>query len=211
MLSFLPSLTFSSMNTVSDKVKSYYRYHALIYDATRWLFLFNRKKAIEKLSIQPSDTVLDFGCGTGLNFKYIMQRSKNLTGIDFSNDMLDKAKKKFPGVRLVETDIVSGKIGITADKIICTYALSLIDDYENAVINMKNHLRSSGMLVLLDFSKLYGALKFAYPLLDWWLKHHKVNAEIPYEKILKKYFRNVNVETFHSGYNVIATASYPLE
>ena len=38
--------------------------------------------------------VLELGCGTGKNTQYLSKRAKEVQAIDFSNEMLDIAKKK---------------------------------------------------------------------------------------------------------------------
>ena len=61
-------------------VQRFYRLHACIYDATRWAFLYGRRRAIDALALQPGNTVLEIGCGTGLNFKHILRRLGPLRG-----------------------------------------------------------------------------------------------------------------------------------
>ena len=75
-----------------------YRFHAHIYDWTRWAFLFGRRRAVEALDVAPARRILEIGCGTGLNFSLLLERldpdAGRLTGLDFSMDMLRKARKR---------------------------------------------------------------------------------------------------------------------
>jgi len=57
-----------------DRLKKFYGKQARFYDATRWMFLFNRKKAIELLDLKSSHKVLDLACGTGLNIPYLAKK-----------------------------------------------------------------------------------------------------------------------------------------
>ena len=193
--------------TQEKKVKTYYRFHSKIYDATRWLFLFNREKAVEKLNLKPSDSAIDFACGTGLNLPLILEKTKNISALDFSDDMLNKAKSKFSEIMFVQGDACTYRFDKKAEKIICTYSLSLIENWREAIKNMSRNLNENGILVILDFYMWNGLMKNFYPVFKWWLKIHHVNSEMPVEEELKKYFENVEMKTFLSGYNFIAVAS----
>lgn len=188
------------------KVKKYYRFHSAIYDATRWLFLFNRKKAIEKLNLDPNDFVIDFACGTGLNIGQMIKKTKKISAIDFSEEMLTQARKKYPGVKFIQGDARTFSSEKKADKIICTYSLSLIDNWKEAVKNMSLNLRENGTIVILDFYIWQGWIKIFYPFFKWWLNRHSVDPELPVENELKKYFRSVEMKTYLSGYSFIAVA-----
>lgn len=189
------------------KVKNYYRFHSVIYDATRWLFLFNRRKAIEKLNIKPGDFIIDFACGTGLNLGPLLEKTKNISALDFSEDMLNQARKKYPAVEFIQGDACTFSFEKKADKIICTYSLSLIENWKGAVKNMSRNLRDNGTIVILDFYIWKGAIRFFYPAFKWWLNLHSVNPELPIENELKKYFRDVEMKTYLSGYNFIAVGT----
>ncbi len=193
------------------KIKKYYRFHSGIYDATRWLFLFNRKKAIEKLKLDPNDLIIDFACGTGLNIRQMIKKTKNISAIDFSEEMLNEAKKKYPGVNFFHGDACNFSFKEKADKIICTYSISLIENWKEAIKNMAMNLNENGTLVILDFYQWKnGFTKLFYPVFKWWLNIHNVNPELPVEQELKKYFKNVEMKTYLSGYNFIAIANKKL-
>ncbi len=193
------------------KIKRYYRFHSVIYDATRWLFLFNRQKALLNLNLKEGDSVIDFACGTGLNLKTILNKTKKVSAIDFSEDMLKIARNKFKEVNFIQGDACSYKFEKQADKIICTYSLSLIENWQEAVKNMSRNLNENGTLVILDFHKWHGIIGVFYPLFRWWLRIHSVNSEMSLEGELKKYFQSVEMKTYFWGYNLIAIAHRPLK
>lgn len=58
-------------------------------------------------SIEPSDTVLDLGCGTGSAIDYGQIPSSKYTGIDLSKGMVDLAVKKHPNHKFIHGDITS--------------------------------------------------------------------------------------------------------
>ena len=82
------------------QIKEIYSDWADRYDLSLWLFnligfqyQFYRREAIKGLSLKLGDTVIDLGCGTGLNFS-ILQRmvgyKGTIIGVDLSESMLDK-------------------------------------------------------------------------------------------------------------------------
>lgn len=56
----------------------------------------------------PSAEVLDLGCGTGDLEKSLTDLGHRVTGVDFSNGMLDIASKKCPEATYVQADLSSG-------------------------------------------------------------------------------------------------------
>jgi len=52
------------------------------------------------LSGIPFNTCLEIGCGTGKNTSWLAEQSKQLTAVDFSEEMLSKAKEKISSVNV---------------------------------------------------------------------------------------------------------------
>lgn len=55
-------------------------------------------KTLEKYDF---DSVVELGCGTGKNTEYLLTRAKRIIGLDFSAEMLAKAKQKIQNNRVV--------------------------------------------------------------------------------------------------------------
>ena len=69
----------------------YYRWHARLYDATRWSFLFGRTALIRAIAADSQPRrILEIGCGTGSNLLYLHRQFPDaaITGLDLSADML---------------------------------------------------------------------------------------------------------------------------
>ena len=77
------------------KIENYYDRWAFKYDQD-----INRTRDLDKIVTKKSlyninfSSVLELGCGTGKNTKWLITRTKKLVGIDFSKNMLKIAKKK---------------------------------------------------------------------------------------------------------------------
>jgi ubiquinone/menaquinone biosynthesis C-methylase UbiE len=54
----------------------------------------DRKATVETLSKYNFETVLELGCGTGKNTEWLITKAKFVIGLDFSEEMLNKAKDK---------------------------------------------------------------------------------------------------------------------
>lgn len=67
----------------------------------------DRKATIETLSNYDFDYVIELGCGTGKNSEWLITKAKFLIGLDFSQEMLNKAKSKITSenIRFQFTDL----------------------------------------------------------------------------------------------------------
>src|SRR5262245_31022659 len=83
--------------TIGASVEAYYRFHARIYDLTRWTFLFGRSHILNLLAgtVAPR-RILEVGCGTGRNLAELAHRfiDAEVTGLDVSPEMLGRARAK---------------------------------------------------------------------------------------------------------------------
>ena len=80
-----------------EMVKRKYRRNVYFYDLVTRAFLGIRRQAITQLRLKPGDTVLDFGCGTGLSFSPIEQSigpAGRIIGVELSPAMLARAREK---------------------------------------------------------------------------------------------------------------------
>jgi len=140
-------------------VRRLYTLVAGIYDLRVGPFLRRRKAALEALRPRPGDTVLDLACGTGLNFRHIIERvgpQGRIVGVDCTRAMLKQARRKLArrrwhGVALVEGDATSLPLASdSCDAVLCSYAMAIIPDYPRAVGEAVRVLKPSGRLVLLE-------------------------------------------------------------
>lgn len=121
---------------------SYYGIHAQIYDSTRWKFLFGRDRLVSDIEIQPGETVLDVGCGTGKHFSRIQESLRGtgkLLGIDCSIPMLKQCRRTIERHAWTNVDLSDVEYGHkplnagNADVVLMSYSLSMIPDWRSAL------------------------------------------------------------------------------
>jgi S-adenosylmethionine-diacylgycerolhomoserine-N-methlytransferase len=194
----------------TERVHRFYESQAPIYDATRRWLLPGRNRALHLLDVHPGQRVIDFACGTGLNFPALDHaRAGEIIGVDLSAAMLARAQRKSPRARLVQDDLFTLDLGLTADRGLCTYGLSLMNNPERALERMAAHLSPAGVLVILDFHELDAGVAFARPLWRAWLRRFHVRDDIM--KLLPKVralFPEVEVETHTLGACAIVVARH---
>ena len=126
-----------------------------------------RQETIDSLHLQPGQTVLDIGCGTGRNFPLILEKigpTGKLVGVDYTSDMLARAQERvdreeWKNVELIQGDAAHIELGRTFDAALSTLAISVIPDYRGALDRMFAHVKSGGYLAIGDAkrsSRWYG-------------------------------------------------------
>jgi len=93
----------------------------------------NRKRAIHSLALNQGDTVVDLGCGTGLNFCLLQEQvgpRGRIIGVDLTDAMLDQANTRiaaqdWSNVELVKSDVAGYVFPASVNGILSTFALTL--------------------------------------------------------------------------------------
>lgn len=105
---------------------------------------------------------LEIGCGTGKNTEWLAQACARLTSVDFSEEMLARAKEKItaPQVRFVQADITQPWAFATETYDLLTFSLVLehIENLEPVFGNIGRVLRPGGYLYV---GELHPAKQYA--------------------------------------------------
>jgi phosphatidylethanolamine/phosphatidyl-N-methylethanolamine N-methyltransferase len=138
------------------QVQRAYELYAPVYDYLfDWIFSPGRVAAVKQLELQPRDRVLEVGIGTGLNLP-LYPPAVSLTGIDLSQDMLDKAVERvqtltMPNVILKVMDATSMAFADNEfEKALATYTISAVPDPVAVLREMRRVVRPGGTIVLLN-------------------------------------------------------------
>lgn len=183
----------------ADKMQGYYRFHAKIYDMTRWTFLFGRQRLMDWLPYKSMDspTIMEVGCGTGRNLEKLSHHfpKAQLMGVDVSAAMLDVADKKLrtaPNfVVLKQKNYGNEAIQFSKkpDCILFSYCLTMVNpNWENLVLEAKNDLNQDGILAIVDFH----ASKYAW--FRRWMQFNHVRMEGHILPFLEQHFETVRLE-----------------
>ena len=130
-------------------------------------YLPYRQIAVQALHLKPCLTVMDIGCGTGLNFELILNvigTQGTLIGTDSSTKMLNRARQRvdrqcWRNVHLLELDarkltrndleVLNGS-SIKIDSIICTLGFSVFPDWQAVFERSFDLLESGGRYCVMD-------------------------------------------------------------
>jgi 2-polyprenyl-3-methyl-5-hydroxy-6-metoxy-1,4-benzoquinol methylase len=112
-------------------------------------------KIIEKTKkyLKISDTVLDYGCGTGTAAIEIASSVKIVNGIDISSKMIEAAKektveRKVKNIDFAQTTIFDEKLKTGSfDVILCFYLLHLVEDTPKVMQRINELLKPGGLII----------------------------------------------------------------
>lgn len=136
--------------------KNYAEYYDLLYkDKDYDSEVDFLESAFKKYSSNPINTILDLCCGTGGHALILNKRGYEVTGVDASEIMLNKAKEKKKklgrDIDFHSGDIRSFQLNKKFDCVTCMFAgfnyVVQNDDIEKTLKNIKQHLSKDGIFV----------------------------------------------------------------
>ena len=153
------------MTLAPDGVRSMFDRIAPVYDAmnrvmTAGLDLRWRRLAAAA-AVRPGDRVLDAACGTGdLALADRRAGAGAVTGVDFSPRMLERARRKAPGLHWVEGDLLALPFAAGSfDAATVGFGVRNVADLERALAELRRVLRPGGRLAILEITRPRGALR----------------------------------------------------
>jgi ubiquinone/menaquinone biosynthesis C-methylase UbiE len=98
-----------------------------------------------------AQTLLEAACGTGAYLERFAERF-DVTGIDSSPQMLDRARARLPGRRLVEADMSDFDLGETFDVVVCLFSsvayLQTLEALRATFRCFARHLSPGGVVIV---------------------------------------------------------------
>lgn len=203
-----------------------YRHQRHIYDASRKFYLLGRDELIEGLQPPAGASILEIGCGTGRNLIKIARRypACDCYGLDVSAEMLVTARASVARAGLTDriglaqadaTDFdpqsLFGRPGF--DRIVISYALSMIPPWQPVVAEALRRLNAGGSLHVVDFGDQAGLPSAFKSLLSRWLALFHVTPREDLPTVMRELAgaagAGCHVTRPYRGYAVHAVAEMP--
>lgn len=188
----------------ADRMDRMYKYQRHIYDITRKYYLFGRDRAIEGLHVPPGGSLLEVGCGTGRNMLLAHKRypTARLYGLDISAEMLVSARANFTGKSVTPDFQVADATNFTAqefgvegfDRILISYAVSMIPDWEAAIDAALAALAPNGSLHIVDFGQQERLPRWFGNMLKAWLTRFHVTPRPNLHEVLEGKLEAANAD-----------------
>ncbi|WP_036302101.1 class I SAM-dependent methyltransferase [Methylobacterium sp. 77] len=194
-----------------------YRRQRHIYDASRKFYLLGRDAMIAELQPPVGGSVLEIGCGTGRNLVRIARTypEARCFGLDVSAEMLDTAGRAVARaslghrIRLARGDATAfdpaALFGEAAfDRIVISYALSMIPPWNAVLAESAGHVAPAGALHVVDFGDQARLPRPARWVLNRWLAGFDVTPrhDLPraLSEMARQARRRVRVRQLFGGY-----------
>jgi ubiquinone/menaquinone biosynthesis C-methylase UbiE len=210
------------MALTKKRIIDLYRLRARHYNITANLYYLAgfreyayRKKAVKALDLRSGDTVVEIGCGTGLNFPLLQSAvgpGGKIIGVDLTDSMLDQARKRieresWSNVELVQSDAALYRFPESIDGVISTFALTLVPEFDTVIRNGCEALKPGKRWVVLDFKMPSTNLAVFAPLLLFLTKPFGVSLDLasrhPWES-MRQYLRQMSVTECYMGFVYLA-------
>jgi demethylmenaquinone methyltransferase/2-methoxy-6-polyprenyl-1,4-benzoquinol methylase len=162
-------VSFESGTLPSEGVQSMFDRIAPVYDAMNRLMTAGldqrwRREAAEAV-VEPGDRVLDACCGTGDLAIAAAGVGGNVTGIDFSQAMLARARRKAPHIEWVEGDALALPFADASfDAATVGFGVRNLSELDKGVRELRRVLRPGGRLAILEITRPSGLLAPFYRL-----------------------------------------------
>lgn len=174
----------NDLNTVTADMNRMYKWTRHVYDASRKYYLLGRDRLIRELGAKDGELVVEAGCGTARNL-ILMARAyphARFYGFDASEEQLKTARAAVERAGLSHRITLAhgfaqnfdpqSMFGISAgaiDKVVFSYALSMIPPWKESVDHALAVLNPSGEIHIVDFGDQNGLPKWFRAFLFGWL------------------------------------------
>jgi SAM-dependent methyltransferase len=135
----------------------YKRLSGDVYDALHDLFKDYRMECVKLRTVlgqyaPRAKTLLDVTCGTGRHLEQLGKKRYYVEGLDMSREMLRTARKRCPGTRFHQANMVNFRLRRRFDVIICLFSsiayVKTFERLQRTIVNFANHLQPGGIVVV---------------------------------------------------------------
>src|SRR5512133_161269 len=123
------------------------------------------RRATVHAVVEPGDRVLDAACGTGDLAIVAAKAGATVTGLDFSEKMLQRARRKKPDLEWIQGDLLALPFeDDTFDAATVGFGVRNVSDLPGSIAELRRVLRPGGRLGILEITRPRGPLRFFYSL-----------------------------------------------
>jgi phosphatidylethanolamine/phosphatidyl-N-methylethanolamine N-methyltransferase len=135
--------------------KFIYKFGSPLYDMffNSGMFLAARKRVFRDISFDKIHKILFVGVGTGADLELIYLSDLDITAIDYSPDMLEKARAKFRNHDITFFEMDAQKMNFddeSFDYVVASLILSVVPDAKKCFKEMVRVLRKDGKIIIFD-------------------------------------------------------------
>lgn len=109
------------------------------------------KDVINHFKKADGNELLDVACGTGQNLPHLID-GYQITGLDLSEQQLEAARKRLPGLTFVQGDMRDFDLGRQFDVVTCLFSsigyAQPLPEMQKAIANMTKHVKPGGVLIV---------------------------------------------------------------
>ena len=152
-----------------DAVRTMFDRIAPVYDAMNRVMTAGLDRRWRRITaeavVREGDAVLDAACGTGDLALADAKAGGPVTGLDFSERMLERARRKGPGLAWVQGDALALPFADGSfDAATVGFGVRNLDDLEAGLRELRRVLRPGGRLGVLEITRPSGPLRVFYSL-----------------------------------------------
>ncbi len=155
-------MTVESGRLPADGVRVMFDRIAPVYDAmntTMTAGLDRRWRRLAAEVVRPGDDVLDACCGTGDLALADLRNGGRVTGLDFSERMLERARRKSAAIEWVRGDLLELPFPDRSfDAATVGFGVRNVEDLERGLSELRRVLRPGGRLAILEITQPRGPL-----------------------------------------------------
>ena len=149
---------FLKMDTLEINSIREFNEWAKTYDGVlnRIYFSLSNRILANLIHLQPNQSLLDVGCGTGIFLEIFAKKDSNLKlcGVDISSEMVSVAKNKFtdfPNINITLGSVSKLPYGMNQfNYVVCANSFHHHPDSEKSISEMVRVLKPGGKLLILD-------------------------------------------------------------
>ncbi len=160
----VPRIAGASGTLTPDGVRAMFDRIAPVYDAMNRVFTMGLDGRWRRLAaaavVTPGDRVLDAACGTGDLALADRKAGGEVTGLDFSERMLERARRKSNQIEWVQGDALALPFeNASFDAATIGFGIRNVDDLDAGLRELARVVRPGGRLAVLEITRPTGVLR----------------------------------------------------